>query len=126
MPVRRLADGKLEVLLITSRETRRWIIPKGWPWPDRPNSEAAAAEAWEEAGVRGRARSEQIGTYTYDKQRPDAVLAVEVEVYLLEVTELEDAWPEAVQRERAWFSPEDAAAAVDEPELQTLLRKLTA
>ena len=62
IPVRRRADGNLEVLLVTSRETRRWIVPKGWPWPEVSDHEAAAAEAWEEAGVRGRILADKLGT----------------------------------------------------------------
>ena len=77
------------MLLVTSRETRRWIVPKGWPWPEVPDHEAAAAEAWEEAGVRGRILADELGTYTYDKQRDGILLTVEVVVYLLEVTEEE-------------------------------------
>ena len=72
IPVRRRGDGNLEVLLVTSRETRRWIVPKGWPWPEVSDHEAAAAEAWEEAGVRGRILADELGAYTYDKQRDRA------------------------------------------------------
>ncbi len=53
IPVRKSAEGQLEVLLVTTRETQRWVVPKGWPLPRRPDHEAAANEAWEEAGVRG-------------------------------------------------------------------------
>ena len=63
IPVRRQDDGKLEVLLVTSRETRRWIVPKGWPWPEVSDHEAAAAEAWEEGGVRGRILPDKLGTF---------------------------------------------------------------
>lgn len=124
IPVKRQDDGKLEVLLVTSRETRRWVIPKGWPWPEVPDHEAAAAEAWEEAGVRGHILTDELGTYTYPKQRDGIVLTVDVTVYLLEVTEEERAWPEMDERQRAWFSPVAAAEAVMEPELKALLRTL--
>jgi 8-oxo-dGTP pyrophosphatase MutT (NUDIX family) len=124
IPVRRRGDGNLEVLLVTSRETRRWIVPKGWPWPEVSDHEAAAAEAWEEAGVRGRVLADELGTYTYDKQRDGTLLSVDVIVYLLEVTDEERIWPEMDERERAWFSPAAAAEAVVEPELKTLLHAL--
>jgi len=124
IPVRRRGDGNLEVLLVTSRETRRWIVPKGWRWPEVSDHEAAAAEAWEEAGVRGRVLADELGTYTYDKQRDGTLLSVDVIVYLLEVTDEERIWPEMDERERAWFSPAAAAEAVVEPELKTLLHAL--
>ena len=126
IPVRRQDDGRLEVLLITSRETRRWIVPKGWPWPEVPDHEAAAAEAWEEAGVRGRILADKLGTFTYDKRRDGIHSAVNVAVYLLEVTEEEHVWPEMEERQRAWFSPAAAAQAVVEPELKALLHYLEA
>jgi 8-oxo-dGTP pyrophosphatase MutT (NUDIX family) len=124
IPIKRQDDGKLEVLLVTSRETRRWIVPKGWPWPEVPDHEAAAAEAWEEAGVRGRILADELGAYTYDKQREGIRLTVRVIVYLLEVTEEEGTWPEMDERQRAWFSPAAAAEAVVEPELKALLHTL--
>ena len=126
IPVRRRGDGNLEVLLVTSRETRRWIVPKGWPWPEVPGHEAAAAEAWEEAGVRGRILADKLGSFTYDKRRDGILLTVNVVVYLLEVTEEEHTWPEMEERQRAWFSPAAAAQAVVEPELKLLLQALAA
>ncbi len=124
LPVRREPDGSLLVLLVTSRETRRWVIPKGWPWLDREDCVAAAEEAREEAGVLGQAHAQSIGFYTYDKRRPDGPIPVRVTVYQLEVTEELTSWPERDQRERSWFTPTDAAAVVEEPELQDLLRRL--
>ena len=124
IPIRRNARGQLQVLLVTSRETQRWVIPKGWPWPGRPNHEAAAEEAWEEAGVRGRARGRTIGSFRYGKRRNGGVLPVRVMVYLLEVSEVARSWPEIAERRRAWFSPDKAADAVEELELKALLRAL--
>ena len=126
IPVRRQDDGKLEVLLVTSRETRRWIVPKGWPWPEVSDHEAAAAEAWEEGGVRGRILPDKLGTFSYDKRRDGILLTVDVVVYVLEVTEEEHTWPEMEERQRAWFSPAAAAKAVMEPELKALLHTLEA
>jgi 8-oxo-dGTP pyrophosphatase MutT (NUDIX family) len=124
LPVRREPDGTLSVLLVTSRDTRRWVIPKGWPWPGREDSAAAAEEAREEAGVVGQAHAQSIGVYTYCKRRPDGPIEVRVTVYPLEVTQELSSWPEGDQRQRSWFTPIDAAAAVEEPELQRLLRQL--
>jgi 8-oxo-dGTP pyrophosphatase MutT (NUDIX family) len=109
---------------VTSRETRRWVIPKGWPWDKLAGHLAAAEEAWEEAGVRGNAHSDVIGTFTYDKRRPDSTIAVEVTVYRLDVKDVFDTWPESKQRERAWFGLDAAAAAIDEPELRNIILAL--
>jgi 8-oxo-dGTP pyrophosphatase MutT (NUDIX family) len=121
LPVRRNSDGSLSVLLVTSRETRRWVIPKGWPWADREDHIAAAEEAREEAGVLGLAVPESIGSFSYRKRRADGLVVVRVQVYVLEVTEELTFWPEAGQRDRLWLGLADAAARVDEPELQALL-----
>ena len=124
LPVRREPDGTLSVLLVTSRDRRRWVIPKGWPWPGREDCAAAAEEAREEAGVLGQAHAQCIGFYTYCKHRPAGPIEIRVTVYPLEVTEELTSWPEDDQRQRSWFTPIDAAAAVEEPELQHLLRQL--
>ena len=126
IPIRRTADGAVEVLLVTSRETRRWVVPKGWPWRETADHDAAAGEAWEEAGIRGRANPTSIGSYTYDKRRHDEVRTLKVMVYLLVVTEEAARWPEYEQRQRAWFSPTAAAELVAEPELKALLSGLKA
>jgi 8-oxo-dGTP pyrophosphatase MutT (NUDIX family) len=124
LPVRRAPDGSLLVLLVTTLQTQRWIIPKGWPWPGQPDCDAAAEEAREEAGVLGEARVASFGSYTYEKQRSTGVVPVNVSVYVLEVREELDDWPECERRQRAWFTPGDAAAAVQEPELRDLLLRL--
>jgi 8-oxo-dGTP pyrophosphatase MutT (NUDIX family) len=124
LPVRRGPDGALNVLLITTLQTQRWIIPKGWPWPGRQDWAAAAAEAREEAGVLGEARESSIGSYTYEKRRPTGLVPVRVSVYLLEVSEELEIWPECARRQRAWFKLAEAAEAVGEPELRALLLRL--
>lgn len=124
IPVRRGDGGAIEVLLITSRETRRWVVPKGWPWRRLEDHDAAAGEAWEEAGVRGRPIPESIGTFTYDKRKNGDLRPLTVSVYLLEVSEVVETWPEVDERHRQWFSPAEAAERVDEPELRELLRQL--
>jgi 8-oxo-dGTP pyrophosphatase MutT (NUDIX family) len=123
LPWRRLADGQIKVLLITSRETRRWVIPKGWPMPDRTPAAAAAQEAYEEAGVVGEPAVKPIGTYAYDKRlRDGARQSVEVSVFPLEVLVEQLGFPEHGQRERLWTSPAEAAERVDEPGLKALIR----
>ena len=124
LPVRRAPDGSLLVLLVTTLQTQRWIIPKGWPWPGEQDCDAAAEEAREEAGVLGEARVVSIGSFTYEKQRPTGAVPVRVSVYVLEVREELDEWPEAERRQRAWFTPSEAAAIVQEPELRDLLLQL--
>ena len=125
LPVRRRRrDGGVEVLLVTSRDTGRWIVPKGWPMPDREDHLAAAQEAQEEAGAQGTASATAIGSYVYKKRRKTGDISVRVAVYLLEVETLLKDWPERRHRRRAWFSPAKAAALVHEPDLQRLLQTL--
>lgn len=124
IPVRKSAEGRLEVLLVTTRETQRWVVPKGWPLPRRPDHEAAAVEAWEEAGVRGTIERKPVGTFNYDKRQKSGLLPVRVSAFVMEVTEEASTWPEASQRRRAWFSAEDASEAVTEDGLKDLLRAL--
>jgi 8-oxo-dGTP pyrophosphatase MutT (NUDIX family) len=118
----RQASG-LEILLITSRETRRWVIPKGWPIPGKSAAESAAQEAYEEAGIRGQMAAQAMGHYFYSKrQRGGAKKRFRVEVFAMEVTEVLGEWPEAHERARQWLSPEEAVALVEEPELAALIR----
>ena len=118
----RQAPG-FEILLITSRETRRWVIPKGWPMPALSAAESAAQEAYEEAGIRGQMAAQAMGHYTYSKrQRGGAKKRFRVDVFAMEVTEVLDQWPEAHERARQWLSPEEAVALVEEPELAALIR----
>jgi 8-oxo-dGTP pyrophosphatase MutT (NUDIX family) len=126
LPVRRGPDGALLVMLVTTLQTQRWIIPKGWPWPDRHDHVAAAAEAREEAGVLGEARAASIGSYTYQKRRQSGFVPVRVTVFILDVQEELATWPECERRRRAWFTLSDAAAAVQEPELRDLLLQVQA
>lgn len=113
------------VLLITSRGTGRWIIPKGWPMPNLSLSASALQEAWEEAGVQGVIGPREIGRYRYDKHRRlRPSVAVEVRVFPLAVTRLANTYPEAAQRARIWLPPTEAAGRVAEPELQALLAAL--
>ena len=122
LPWRRDARGRLEVLLITSRETRRWVIPKGWPIKGKSSAKSAAREAFEEAGVTGKLKKKPVGAYAYDKRLKNGRLQrVRVTVFALEVAEEADAFPEAAQREKLWAAPAEAARVVDEPELMVIL-----
>ena len=125
IPVRRIED-RTEVLLITSRDTGRWVVPKGWPWPNVADHLSAAGEAWEEAGVRGRIEPACIGDFTYAKRRERKSFLVKVFVFTLEVQELAASWPEETQRQRRWFSPAQAAEVVEEAELRQILLSLAA
>lgn len=114
-----------EVLLITSRGTGRWVIPKGWPMAGKSLPAAAATEAWEEAGVTGQIGEAEIGRYSYDKDQDQGyAVRVEVRVFLLEVADLGTDFAEAGQRLRRWFSPQDAARRVVEPGLKQILLAL--
>ena len=124
LPVRRTRSGALRVLLVTSRETRRLVIPKGWPWRGVKDYKAAAEEAREEAGILGKTRKKAIGSYSYQKRRPSGDVPVRVKVFLLEVEVELDEWPERGQRERIWCTPKKAAASVAEPELSELILSL--
>ncbi|MTH58905.1 NUDIX domain-containing protein [Paracoccus litorisediminis] len=120
-------DGKGKILLVTSRGTGRWIVPKGWPMPGRTLADAAMQEAWEEAGVRGRVNQSSLGSYHYDKQQDHGfAIPVEVRVFALEVDELADDYPEKDDRKRRWYRPDRAAELVTESELKKLLRALPA
>lgn len=118
----RETDGRREVLLITSREAGRWIIPKGWPMDGKTLAEAAAQEAWEEAGIRGTATPVSIGRYHYVK-RPGSASAAEVEVtvFPLKVLHEDDDFPEQGQRDKMWLPPKEAAKVVDNPSLRKLI-----
>lgn len=116
-----------EVLLITSRGSGRWVIPKGGPMRGRSSAEAALQEAWEEAGVQGRASETTLGAYVYDKLRDSGLpVPVEVLVYPVAVEALADDFPEVGQRERRWVSPTEAARLVDEPGLRRILCQFAA
>lgn len=117
--------GKLEVLLITSRDTGRWILPKGWQMPALSGAETALTEAWEEAGVLGTLAGPPLGSYLYGKVLvPGRAHSCRVEVHPVKVERLSPDYPEREQRRRKWMSAKKAAKAVDEPELAALLRHL--
>lgn len=123
LPFRSSASGRVEVLLITSRGTRRWVIPKGWPIKGLSPEKSAATEAYEEAGVEGNVADRAIGSYRYRKRlRDGTAVTCEVDVFPLEVTGQRETWPEQGQRDMRWFDAEEAASLVHEPELARILR----
>lgn len=124
VPFRLDADGGLEVMLVTSRETKRFIVPKGWPMKGKSGRKAATIEAEQEAGVVGKTLKEPAGTYSYWKRLSTRFVRVNVVVYLLEVSEELANWQEKKKRQRAWLTPADAALLIDEPDLATLVTSL--
>jgi phosphohistidine phosphatase len=117
----RTGPSGLEVLLITSRKRRRWIVPKGVVEPDLSAADSAANEAFEEAGLHGRVLPAPLGSYEYEKWGGTC----RVEVYAMAVERELDDWPEAF-RDRAWLTTAEAAERVDEPALKDLIGRLSA
>jgi phosphohistidine phosphatase len=115
IPFRQVPSG-MEVLLITSRKKRRWIVPKGVVEPDLTPAESAAKEAHEEAGVQGRVLPDPLGTYEHEKWGGTCV----VEVYAMAVERVQDRWAEDF-RDRVWVDPAEAARRVREPVLKRMI-----
>ncbi|HEX8193927.1 MAG TPA: DUF47 family protein [Allosphingosinicella sp.] len=121
---KRAPDGAVLVLLITSRETGRWVVPRGNPIGGLTGHESAAVEAWEEAGIRGPLSELPIGHYPYHKvKRSGRAVPTEVTLYAMAVEKELFAWPERPERNRRWFAPDEAAALVAEPRLAALLAR---
>lgn len=119
----RVRKGKLKILLITSRTTKRWIVPKGWPMDGKTPADSAAIEAWEEAGVRGTCNGQCIGIFSYSKETGSgSELPCVAMVFAIEVADLAEGFPEAAERKRIWVSRKKAAKLVDEPELARIIR----
>jgi 8-oxo-dGTP pyrophosphatase MutT (NUDIX family) len=122
LPLRKIRGGGIEVLLISSRETRRWVIPKGWPAKRLSDPKAAAREARQEAGVIGKIGGQPIGTYRYRKKMPlGHFRVIDVDVYPLWVKKQRKSWRERDERIRVWFTQSDAARKVREPKLKELI-----
>jgi 8-oxo-dGTP pyrophosphatase MutT (NUDIX family) len=114
----------LRILLVSSRETRRWVIPKGWPMKDKTDFAAAAQEAYEEAGLDGVISEQAIGEYEYLKKlKSGAARLVKVDVFPMQVTGEHATWPEKGQRTLEWMTPVEAALAVQEPDLRDLIAR---
>jgi len=120
-------ESALEILLITSRETQRWVIPKGWPMESLQPWETAAREALEEAGVEGAISRKPLGAYLYEKRLPGGILVpCSVDVFPMRVERQRKEWREKDQRAQRWLSVPDAIEAVQEQELKSLLRTFAA
>jgi len=120
-------DGETMVMLVTSRETCRWVLPKGWAEKNLSGPELAAKEAFEEAGLVGHVAAQSIGSYAYMKRLSKGrELQCKVEVFAMHVELVLRDWPERHQRERRWFTLAQATMAVDEGDLITLLLQLAA
>ncbi|MEM9796119.1 MAG: NUDIX hydrolase [Pseudomonadota bacterium] len=125
MPLR-WNGNEVEVLMVTSRDTGRWIVPKGWTMKGVKPWAAAAIEALEEAGAKGHVAQEVFGTYHYNKTLDDgSSQQCRVRVYPMIVEQLKKSWKEDDERTRRWFALKEAAKLVDEDELADMLRKLT-
>ena len=114
--------GELEMLLMTSRDTGRWVIPKGWPMSGKLSHEVAAREAFEEAGVRGVVETTALGFFSYAKMLKDGIkVDCKVHVYALAVTELAKNFKEKGERRLEWVSCDEAVKRVREPELRDII-----
>jgi 8-oxo-dGTP pyrophosphatase MutT (NUDIX family) len=123
----RMDEAGVEILLITSRDTGRWVLPKGWPEAREPLSEAAAREAGEEAGLSGVVSHIEVGRYFYAKALASGQeVPCEVLVYPLQVTEMAAKWKERHERERRWFGGHEAAGMVAEPDLGQIIAAFAA
>ncbi len=124
--VYRIKGGEIQFLLITSRRSGRWIIPKGWPMLGMTPAASAAQEAWEEAGVIGNASDVCLGLYSYykqrDKSKKEVTLPCLAMVYPVKAKTLKKNYPEVGQRQRKWVSRKKAAKLVQEPELAQIIK----
>jgi len=118
----RVVKEKPEFLLITSRGSGRWIVPKGWPMDGLTPAASAAQEAWEEAGVTGKAYDRNLGLFSYSKSVGGAGLPIVAMVYPVKVKSLAEKYPEQGQRVRKWFSQKKATGLVSQPELSRIIK----
>jgi 8-oxo-dGTP pyrophosphatase MutT (NUDIX family) len=125
LPYRRKGNSSTEVLLVTSRDTGRWIIPKGWPLKGNAPHKAAAREAREEAGVVGKIERRAIGSFSYDKRlKSGKIVVCDVHVFPLKVERQEESWPEKGERQVKWLSRTKAAKTVEDDMLGKIIRSL--
>ena len=123
LPWRRAADG-LQLLLITTRSTKRWIVPKGWPEKNMAPNECAAHEAYEEAGVLGDVADQPIGTFSHRKQlKSGHLITCRIHVFDMEVTGIAEDWPEKDEREIRWCTAEEAMALASDLGLRRIVAK---
>ena len=125
LPYRVSTGSRAEFMLVTSRETRRWIIPKGWPKKGKSPHHSAAREAFEEAGVVGAVGRRPVGSFSYEKRlKNGGSVECEVRVFPLEVKRQNKQWPEKQERKIKWLSASEAAKKVKEPMLSEIIRRL--
>jgi 8-oxo-dGTP pyrophosphatase MutT (NUDIX family) len=125
LPYRRGERARPEVMLVTSRERRRWIIPKGWPKKGKSARRSAAREAFEEAGVIGSVARQAVGSFSYEKElRNGRTVTCKVRVFPLQVKRQTQEWPEKAERRVKWLPAKKAAKQVNEPELGEIIRRL--
>jgi 8-oxo-dGTP pyrophosphatase MutT (NUDIX family) len=125
LPYRVNHGSRAEIMLVTSRETRRWIIPKGWPKKGKSPHRSAAREAFEEAGVVGSVGKRSVGSFSYEKRlKNGGMVECEVRVFPLEVKRQSKAWPEMQERKVKWLSAAEAAEKVKDPMLSEIIRRL--
>jgi 8-oxo-dGTP pyrophosphatase MutT (NUDIX family) len=123
LPFRFTKSGAPEILLVTTRQTKRWIIPKGWPIKGLKPANSAAREAYEEAGVRGSVKTKAIGIFSYEKRSDEDGITIpcDVRVFTLLVKQQSKTWPESEQRIAQWFEPAVALSLVEEESLRNLI-----
>lgn len=121
----RESKGEKEVLLVTTRGTGRWMLPKGWPMLGKSGAEAARIEAWEEAGVKSaKVGRRPVGEFDYLKHYDDGLSEpCSATVYPIKVAKVKDEFPEAGQRKRKWVTVSKAAEMVEEESLRALLKR---
>lgn len=125
LPWRRTPDG-LEILLITTQNTRRWIVPKGWPVAGCTPQQCAAREAYEEAGLSGAVAGEAIGVFNYRKQlKSGQMVACRIRIYAMEVSEVAGEWPEKGTRETKWCPVSEALTLVEDSGLRRIIAKFS-
>jgi 8-oxo-dGTP pyrophosphatase MutT (NUDIX family) len=127
LPYRFTPNAALEILLVTTRRTGRWIIPKGWPIKGLKPPNSAEREAFEEAGAVGTIGARSIGLFRYAKLEDSEVkVTCEVTVFPLLVARQQETWPEFEQRALKWVSPDEALSSIEEPELKALVERFAA
>jgi len=125
LPYRVSSGSRAEFMLVTSRQTRRWVIPKGWPKKGKSPHRLAAREAFEEAGVTGAIGRRSVGSFSYEKRlKNGGLIECEVRVFPLEVKRQSKQWPEMQERRIKWLSASKAAEKVKEPMLGKIIRRL--
>jgi 8-oxo-dGTP pyrophosphatase MutT (NUDIX family) len=124
LPWRIARGSKPEVMLVTGRRSGRWMIPKGWPMLGKSLADAAAQEAFEEAGISGTIDADPLGSFHHQKRSLFGTVDVEILVHLLAVEKELTEWPERGQRERRWFPVKEAATVVDSGDLGELITRV--